>query len=74
VDTTPLGSLRGNTNLINQNYCPLRQWSLSSRVFEINEDMGPSIKYVTLEGGGVRVGLGVIVCDREGQEHVTSHF
>src|SRR6218665_970778 len=35
---------------------------------------GPSIKYVTLEGEGVREG--VIVCDRRKgvQEHVTSSF
>jgi len=34
--------------------------------------MGPSIKYVTLEGEGVR---GVTVCDRGGvQWHDTSHF
>ena len=39
-----------------------------------NLDWGPSIKYVTLEGGGVREG--VTVCDSEEgvQEHVMSHF
>ena len=35
--------------------------------------LGPSIKYVTLEGEGVREG--VTVCDRgRGQEHVTSRL
>ena len=37
-------------------------------------DKGPSIKYVTLEGEGVR--KGVTVCDKGkgDQEHVTSHL
>src|SRR6218665_1414846 len=39
----------------------------------MRRSQGPSIKYVTLEGEGVRED--VTVCDRgEGQEHVTSRL
>ena len=36
--------------------------------------LGPSIKYVTLEGGRSLSHRGVTVCDRGRGEHVKSHF
>ena len=44
----------------------------STEMYTRMPDWGPPIKYVTLEGEGIREG--VTVCDRGGKEHVTSHL
>ena len=46
--------------------------TMSLKEGSFGKGKGPSIKYVTLEGEGVREG--VTVCDRGGQEYVTSRL